>query len=165
MSLVRGAIVSLFAAACSMSAIPSAEAERAGTASTLLVLEGTVVARDEVKAEGDLPVVRVHVETDDGVRRVLLAPRAILDEIDCPVDAGDRLRARVFAAEPGEDVAAHKIFNMTKERMARLRTLRRDPLWDNAGVWQGGRRHRHGGGGPPEGAGRGPGGKRGRGGR
>jgi len=144
---------------------PAAQAAETPRASTLSVLEGTVVARDLAKAEAGLDVVRVQLKTGDGLVHVLLAPPKILEEIDFPVEPGDRFRARVFDAAPGQDAAAHKVMNLTKDRMVRLRTLNHDPVWDNDGNWQGGRRHRHGKGAPPEGAGPGPRAKRGRGGR
>lgn len=153
MRKIRKALAVLAAVAM---AAPVAAGEHGGqrAPATLVVLEGTVSALDEVKAEGGLAVVRARIETEDGSRDILLAPPSVLEEMGFPVATGDRIRVRVFAAGPGEDAAAHKILNLSRDRMVRLRTLRRDPVWDSDGVWQGSRARHHGQGGGHGGRGR-----------
>lgn len=115
----------------------------------LTVIEGRVAKVDAVEGEGGLPVVRVQLEGDKGIRRLLLAPAGVLEEIDFAVAPGDRIRARTFVPPgegPPEEAAVQKIMNLTKSRMIRLRTLRCEPLWDGEGVWQGGPARRHRGG-------------------
>jgi hypothetical protein len=68
---------------------------------------------------------------------VLLGPEQALDEIGFAVEAGDRLRVRVFRADEGA-VRAHKVLNLSRGTMVRLRTLRQVPLWNGQGAWQGG---------------------------
>lgn len=155
-------------------AVPSASAATADPRrSELETLEGTVLALEEVAGESDLPVLVAHLDRGDGREpaRVLLAPRAVLEEIELEVEVGDRIKVRVFADE-GTPFRVHRLRNETRGTMAKLRTLSRVPLWSSTGAWQGGGPHGPRGLGPhgqppvergrPPGGGAGPGGPPGR---
>lgn len=121
-------------------------------AAALVVVEGRVVAVGEGVAEGGLPVVVATIDTADKARRLVLAPREALDEIGLSVEVGDDVRARVFEPDALGLARVQKILNLSRGEMARLRTLRLDPLWDGTGHWQGaGGGGHHGTGGPHHG--------------
>jgi hypothetical protein len=125
---------------------------------SLRTVEGTVVAVSSLRAEGDLEVVSVALHTgdaDSGQLDLLLAPQQVLQEISFDLEAGDRLRARVFVEEAGP-LKVHKAMNLTRGTMVRFRSLREVPLWGTSGDWEGGACRREGG--------HGQGGPRGRGG-
>jgi hypothetical protein len=142
-------------------ATPSPASGHGRGASALRVVEGTVEQVGEAVAEGDLAVVTVRLR--DTGEELQLAPASVLEELDFPVEPGDEIKARVFPVEESGAAPAQKVFNLTKGRMLRLRTMRRDPLWDGSGRWQGGTCEDHGRGGRPPDDERGPG--RGQGGR
>jgi hypothetical protein len=108
--------------------------------SMLRTVEGRIAELSEAPAEGDLVAVTVRL-APEGDRAepldVLLAPRGVLEEIDFELAPGDRLRVRLFVAEDGPR-PAHKVMNITRGTMVRLRTLHRDPLWNRQGHWEGG---------------------------
>lgn len=119
--------------------------------SSLITVEGTVLGVTSAPAEGDLEVLEVTLspgEPGGKEQALLLAPRATLEEIDFQVELGDEIQARIFPSDQGP-AKVHKIRNLTRHTMLRLRTLHRIPLWDGAGTWQGGpgrgSRHGHGG--------------------
>jgi hypothetical protein len=135
----------------------------AGGRTSLKVVEGTVLEVGVQPGEGDLELVTVRLSAERPEPReleLLLAPRSVLEETGFTVRQGDRLKARVFTAGEGP-ASVHKVLNLTQSSMVRLRTLHKVPLWDGAGLWQGGPRpggraghHRpkpghHGGSGPP----------------
>ncbi len=128
-------------------------------AARLSILEGRVTAVGEAPGEGGLTVVSVDLANAEGTATVLLAPASALEEAGFDVVVGDLLKLRVFAAEGDRPLRAHKVFNQTRSAMLRLRTLHEDPLWNDAGRWQGGRGGRGAGAGPH---GKGPGGPGGR---
>jgi hypothetical protein len=115
-------------------------ADRTSDRASLMTVEGTVFAVETVSAEGGRNVTAVRLVLDRPESReidVLLAPGNALSQIGFEIEAGDRLRARVFLT--GEDAfEAHKVLNLSRGMMVRLRTLRRVPLWDGNGQWQGG---------------------------
>jgi hypothetical protein len=121
-------------------------------------VEGTVTEVSSVIAEGGLEVVAVRLDTGDpqtGRIDLLLAPRTALDDIEFAVEEGDALRARVFVTESGP-FPAHKVMNLTRGTIVRLRTLHAVPLWGAQGEWEGGGsrvRAGHGGGGRGRGSG------------
>lgn len=121
---------------------------------SLRTVEGTVTALTELPGEGELAVVAADLAVDKGGEplRVLLAPRGVLEEIDFPIEVGDQVRVRIFAADDAP-AYAQRVLNTTRGSLVRLRTLRREPLWNAAGVWRGGD--------PSGGPGWGPGGRRG----
>jgi hypothetical protein len=122
-------------------ALPAAAHElRDGLKASLVTVEGTVSSVTDLPGEGDLSVVAISLASDAGTGEeitVLLAPRSALADIGFTVESGDHVRARVFSAEDGA-AKAHKVLNQTRGTMVRLRTLRRTPLWDGVGRWQGG---------------------------
>jgi len=108
------------------------------------VIEGRVASLDEARAEGGLAVLAVRLEGSP--TQFLLGPAGALEEAGLVVRVGDRVRLR-YAAEAEGSAPVLKVLNVTRSRMLRLRTLRREPLWDERGQWRGG----------PHGPGRGPG--------
>jgi len=120
--------------------LPAAAEETDGRAA-LRTVEGAVGAVERLPAgsDGGMMAVRLQVEEGAGPREleVLLAPERALSESGFEVAAGDRLRARVFLSDGGA-VEAHKVMNLSRGTLVRLRTLRRVPLWDASGRWQGG---------------------------
>lgn len=121
---------------------------------SLRTVEGTVTALAELPGEGELPVVAIDLALGEGEepQRVLLAPRGVLEEIDFPIEVGDQVRVRIFAADDAP-AYAQRVLNTTRGSLVRLRTLRQEPLWNAAGAWRGGN--------PSGGPGWGPGGRRG----
>jgi hypothetical protein len=112
-----------------------------------------VLSVGEAPGEGGLALVSVHLEGSE--QELLLAPAAVLAELDFEVREGDVLRVRVLGSEEPGPAPVHRILNLTRSRMIRLRTMQQVPLWDGAGHWQGspgghrdgsggGRRHRGG---------------------
>jgi len=122
---------------------------------SLRTVEGEVVALHELPGEGELTVVAADLALpgEGGELRVLLAPRGVLEEIDFPIEVGDRIRVRIFAEGDGPEAFAQRVLNASRGALVRLRTLRREPLWNASGVWRGGD--------PSRGPGRGAGGHRG----
>lgn len=105
------------------------------------MVEGRVLAMAETPGEGELAIVTVRLSAPaDDARswELLLAPRAALAEIGFEVQVGDRLKARIFPTTEGP-AKVHKVLNLTRRKMVRMRTLSRIPLWDGSGAWQGGR--------------------------
>jgi hypothetical protein len=103
------------------------------------MVEGRVTSVAEGPGEGALPIVTVRLAAparDSPSWELLLAPRSVLDEIGFEIEKDDHLKARVFPA-PGA-VKVHKVLNLTRNKMVRLRALSRIPLWDGNGAWQGG---------------------------
>lgn len=108
--------------------------------SSLLMVEGRVVSVAEMPGEGELPIVAVQLtaQSDDARSwELLLAPKPALEEIGFEVQEGDRLKARIFPSEEGP-ARVHKVLNLTRRTMVRVRTLSQIPLWDGSGAWQGG---------------------------
>ena len=108
--------------------------------SSLITVEGTVLSVASAPGEGDLEVLSVTLAPTGAEGRkmdLLLAPKATLDEVDFQVEQGDQIQARVFPADDGP-AKVHKVQNLTRHTMLRLRTLHRIPLWDGVGAWQGG---------------------------
>ena len=94
----------------------------------------------EKPGEGELAIVTVRLSAaaeDSRGWELLLAPRAALAEIGFEVEVGDQLKARIFPTAEGP-AKVHKVLNLTRRRMVRMRTLSGIPLWDGKGVWQGG---------------------------
>ena len=104
------------------------------------MVEGRVISVAERPGEGALAVVTVLLwpAEDSQGRELLLAPRPALAEIGFEVEVGDQLKARIFPVATGP-AKVHKVLNLTRRKMVRLRTLSRIPLWDGSGAWQGGR--------------------------
>jgi hypothetical protein len=156
---VAGALVLLAAVGIS-GAGPNDDKDQIRRAS-LRTVEGSVTGVSSVPAEGDLQVVTVRLETADaehGRIEILLAPEQVLDDVGFAVQEGDAFRARVFVVDQGP-MKAHKVMNLTRGTIVRLRTLHEIPLWDVRGRWEGGPSHE----GARSGAGRqgrGPGPKR-----
>lgn len=119
--------------------------------SAVVTVEGTVTSVTSLPAEGDLPVVAISLVTGDGAKgeelTVLLGPEQAMDEIGFAVEPGDRCRVRVFRSDDGA-ARAHKVLNVSRGTMVRLRTMHQVPLWNGQGSWQGGPcRSGHGSGG------------------
>jgi len=112
-------------------------AHRGDISSAVRVIDGEVTAVYEHPAEGGLAVIGASVLCGDETHQILLAPRTALDEIGFGIQPGDRIRARLFSSEDDGSSRVQKILNRTRGEMVRLRTLRRDPLWDGAGHWHG----------------------------
>lgn len=107
---------------------------------SLAVVEGTVLEVGSQPGEGGIELVTVRISTqrpEPHEIELLLAPQSVLEETGFTVQKGDRLKARVFIAEEGP-ASVHKVRNLSQNSMVRLRTLRQIPLWDGAGMWQGG---------------------------
>lgn len=123
-----------------LAALLGSAAAAAGDHSALAVVEGTVLEIGTLPGEGGLELVTVRIssqQSDSGELDLLLAPKSVLEETGFSVQSGDRLKARVFTADEGP-ARVHKVRNMSQGSMVRLRTLRKIPLWDGAGMWQGG---------------------------
>lgn len=104
------------------------------------MVEGRVISMEQKLGEGKLAIVTVQLAPpSDGSRswELLLAPQAALADIGFEVEVGDELKARIFPTAQGP-ARVHKILNLTRRKMVRLRTLSRIPLWDGTGAWQGG---------------------------
>ena len=130
------------------------------TSATLRTVEGHVLSIGSHMGEGELDLLTVDLAIEGSqaeTLQLLLAPGAVFEEIGFSVSEGDRLKARVFVESDGP-APVHKVQNLSKGTVVRLRTLHTTPLWDSTGGWQGssmrnGRGpHRHGyrgGRGPP----------------
>jgi hypothetical protein len=108
--------------------------------SSLLMTEGQVISVAEKPGEGALAIVTVQLvaPADDAPSwELLLAPRSALAEIGFEVELGDQVKARIFPSAEGP-AKVHKVLNVTRRKMVRLRTLTQIPLWDSSGAWQGG---------------------------
>jgi len=117
----------------------------------LLTVEGVVDSVETASGGPGEAVTAIRLRADDPQprpMRILLAPESALRETGFEVEAGDRLRARVFLSG-GDTFEAHKVRNLSRGTMVRLRTLRRIPLWDADGRWQGGPGRQHHGAGRP----------------
>lgn len=104
------------------------------------MVEGHVDSVIEEPGEGGLAIVAVRLAAEPGDSRrweLLLAPRLALHGIGFDVEVGDHLKARVFPTEQGP-VKVHKILNLTRRKMVKVRALTQVPLWDGTGAWQGG---------------------------
>lgn len=130
-----------------------------GSRASLVTVEGEVRSVERTPGEGDLEVLSLRLAPRQGGEEmeILLAPEPALKEIGFDVQEGDTIRVRVFT-EAGASARAHKIMNLSRSTMVRLRTLHQIPLWDSTGAWQGGTcrqspggtgQRRRGGGGPP----------------
>lgn len=140
MRLPRNAVVSLAAAVTLMLGLAAARAEEESGRALLRTVEGVVGAVETVAGDGGEAITRVRLLVDGPEPHrldVLLAPESALRETGFEVAPGDRLRARIFLSG-GDTVEAHKVLNLSRGMMLRLRTLRRVPLWDSDGRWQGG---------------------------
>lgn len=140
-----------FAVICMAAALLTGAASKDDLRSSLITVEGTVLGVTSAPAEGDLEVLEVILSpTEPGGKEqaLLLAPRATLEEVDFQVEQGDEIQAQIFSSDRGP-AKVHKIRNLTRHTMVRLRTLHRIPLWDGVGTWQGGpgrgSQHGHGG--------------------
>lgn len=146
------------AAALALCSSTGATVLPAPPSTSLRSVQGTVLAVSGVLAEGELEVVAVRIESvdPDPLRReLLLAPRSVLEEIEFAVEVGDVLRATVFVTESGP-LTTHKVMNLTRGTIVRLRTLHGVPLWDATGKWEGGARPGAGHGAGGRGRGKGP---------
>ena len=104
------------------------------------MVEGQVISVAEKPGEGALNIVAVQLAAPDDDSRsweLLLAPRSALADIGLEVEVGDQLKARIFPTAEGP-AKVHKVLNLTRRKMVRIRTLSRIPLWDGSGAWQGG---------------------------
>jgi len=129
-----------FAAICLAVLLLTGATSKEDLRSSLITVEGTVLTVASAPGEGDLEVLTVTLAPKGAEGReldLLLAPKATLDEVDFQVEQGDEIQARVFPADDGP-AKVHKVRNLTRHTMLRLRTLHRIPLWDGFGSWQGG---------------------------
>ena len=140
-----------FAAICFAALLLTGATSKEDLRSSLVTVEGTVSGVASAPAEGDLEVLEVILSgggSGDKDLVLLLAPRATLEEVDFQIEQGDEIQARIFPTDQGP-AKVHKIRNLTRNTMLRLRTLHRIPLWDGVGGWQGGPgrgpQHGHGG--------------------
>lgn len=139
-----------FAAICLAALLLTGATSKEDLRSSLVTVEGTVSGVTSAAAEGDLEVLEVILSpggSEGKEQALLLAPRATLEEVDFRIELGDEIQARIFPNDQGP-AKVHKIRNLTRNTMLRLRTLHRIPLWDGVGGWQGGP-----GRGPPHGHG------------
>jgi hypothetical protein len=148
---------------CTLAALAAAYpsgggAQRRGGRQALKTVEGEVYEIGSATGEGGVEIVVIEIRPDPTsgeTTSVGLAPAPALDDAGFDVSVGDTVRVRIFVGTP--PVSAHKILNLSRSTMLRLRTLHRDPLWDSAGRWLGERyRHRGGPAGPGRGEARGP---------
>jgi hypothetical protein len=138
-------------------AAAAGRSDRASLATVEGIVRAVDVVRDDVTGI-ETTAVRLRLDDQRGTEiTVLLAPSGALAQSGFEVGTGDLLRARVFLSDD-EAVEAHKVMNISRGLMVRLRTLRKIPLWDGNGQWHGGpsrsqgaggqgEGHRHGGGG------------------
>jgi hypothetical protein len=146
-SILVGAALAVVGAAPATAAqapatAPPATDGAAEQAAALVTLEGTVAELREGEGEGGLSLRGLVLVPSDGdggaaVEQVLLAPDGALAEAGFEVEVGDRVRLRVFVTADSRTAYAQKALNQTRGLIIRLRTLRREPLWDAAGRWQG----------------------------
>jgi hypothetical protein len=139
---MRSATIIGVAILAAVLAVPSAATtdERGTVRASLITVEGTVKSVTALPGEGELPVVSVSLTLDGDAAdevTVLLAPEQALTEIGFSVGRGDRCRIRIFRPDEGP-AKAHKVLNLSRGTMVRLRTLHQIPLWDGRGRWQGG---------------------------
>jgi hypothetical protein len=157
----RGLVVALAVfAVFSLGHAPIVAAGRSDRAS-LATVEGIAGSVHAVPDGTGVATTAVRLRLDDppGTElTVLLAPSGALSESGFEIETGDRIRVRVFLSDD-DAVEAHKVMNISRGIMVRLRTLRRVPLWDGDGQWHGGPSrsrggtgqgggHQHRGGGP-----------------
>ena len=147
------AVVAMLPIVVGFSAVP---AEEQADRSSLVTVEGIVDAVETRFTDGGGAITSVRLRVDEPDPReldVLLAPENALRETGFEIEPGDRVRARIFLSGD-QEVEAHKVMNLSRGMMVRLRTLRMVPLWDGEGRWQGGpcrdqagggqgRQHRH----------------------
>lgn len=132
-----------FAAICLAALLLTGATSKKDLRSSLVTVEGTVLTVASAPAEGDLEVLEVILSgggSGEKEQALLLAPRATLEEVDFQIEQGDEIQARIFPTDKGP-AKVHKIRNLTRKTMLRLRTLHRIPLWDGVGGWQGGIGH------------------------
>jgi hypothetical protein len=134
----RSGLAVLLSAVMALTAVHGRE-ETARRAS-LATIEGIVSAVETVSGEGGGAVTAARISVEKPEPRemsILLAPEDALRQIGFEIEAGDRVRARIFLS--AEDPApVHKVLNLSRGMMVRLRTLMRIPVWDSKGQWQGG---------------------------
>jgi hypothetical protein len=108
-----------------------------GHGRTYLTLTGRVtsveVIPDEAKREWVVAV--IEPESDLPEARIRIAPRDVLAAQEYEIEAGQRLKVRVFTDE--SPYLAQQIRNQENGRVLRLRSLRGEPLWNSG-------RHHHG---------------------
>lgn len=107
---------------------------------SLITVEGVVSKIGSEVMEGELRVVTASLVSSDATKQfteILLAPQTALDEIGFSVQVGDRLKVRLLSSGPGSS-RAHKVLNISRNTMVRLRSVRGEPFWDNHGTWRGG---------------------------
>ena len=136
----------LLAALAAFAGPPADAAGRGRREEALREVSGRILRLETVRAEGGLDAQVAWVRLADGSEASLLvAPPAVLEQLGLRFAPGDRIRARVFVdGDPPWPV--HKIRNVSRGQMARLRTLTHVPLWDGAGHWVGSWSGPHGGG-------------------
>jgi len=107
--------------------------------SSLLTVEGEVLAIGHEAGEGGVDLLMVTLAGNEQKPPIslLLAPAEVLDALGFEIAVGDRLEAKVFPDFEGP-AKVHKVKNLSHGTMLRLRTLHRIPLWNSAGIWQGG---------------------------
>ena len=103
----------------------------------LRTLEGEVVELRRLPGEENLELLGadLRIDGEEAPITVLIAPPELLEQVGFVVEPGDRLRTRVFIEE--QPVRVHKLMNITRRSMVRVRTLRMAPLWDGQGRWYG----------------------------
>lgn len=135
--IMAGLTVVLLAALGLVSALGD---ERAARRSSLATFEGVVRSIESVPSDQGAGTDVAWITIDHPEPRdlaVKLAPHGTLEQIEFDVQVGDRLKVRVFLSDE-QPVLAHRVQNLTRGTMVRLRTLTRIPLWDGRGQWQGG---------------------------
>ncbi len=107
--------------------------------SSLVTVEGEVIAIGHQIGEGDLDLLTVTLGGGEEGEPValLLGPKSALDELGFEIGEGDRLKAKIFPEAEGP-AKVHKVQNLSRNTLLRLRTLHRIPLWNGTGAWQGG---------------------------
>ena len=122
-----------------LSVLLPAHAENGVDRSSLKTVAGVVTAMEQVPGEGGIEILHVTLGEIDGTGTlsILLAPAEALESIGFQIREGDRLKLKCFSDDPGP-ARAHKVMNVSRGTMIRVRTLRQIPLWDNQGRWRGG---------------------------
>jgi hypothetical protein len=108
----------------------------------MLTVQGEVLSVERALAEAGLEAVAIQVREEDEKqteRLWLLAPASALEEVPFHVAAHEKVRARVFPEDEGP-LLVHKIWNLDRREEVRLRTLHRQPVWNEEGEWQGSHR-------------------------
>ncbi len=127
----------LLAAVLACGGTPADAAGPRGRGEALREISGEIVRLETVRGEGGLDARVAWVRLADGREvSLLVAPPAVLERLGMVFAPGDRIRARVFV-ERDPPWPVHKIRNVSRGQMARLRTLTHIPLWDGSGHWVG----------------------------